>query len=114
MRLRLITPEAARTHPARGHLTRSLGARATLSIDVLRRPLLPGDGWVLCSDGLWSEATGGDRRGGAPPPRPEAARRLVTAACDRGARDNASAVVVRVERPGTPLPLRSRRWPSPR
>ena len=49
----LITEEEARNHPDSSVLTRSLGHRTEVEIEIDHVPLLPGDALLLCSDGLW-------------------------------------------------------------
>jgi protein phosphatase len=49
----LITEEEARNHPDSSVLTRSLGHRAEVEIEIDEVQLQPGDGLLLCSDGLW-------------------------------------------------------------
>src|SRR5436305_57245 len=52
VRMKLITPEQAATHPSRSLLTRSLGGEPVVQVDVNRHPVGRGDAFVLCSDGL--------------------------------------------------------------
>lgn len=54
LRMGLITPEQARTHPSRSQLTRCLGGDLVVRVDMLSQPLNSGDWVVLCSDGLWN------------------------------------------------------------
>jgi len=49
----LITEEEARNHPDASVLTRSLGHRPEVEIEIDRVPLQSGDALLLCSDGLW-------------------------------------------------------------
>jgi serine/threonine protein phosphatase PrpC len=49
----LITPEEAQNHPDASVLTRSLGHRSEVEIDIERVTLEVGDSLLLCSDGLW-------------------------------------------------------------
>lgn len=49
----LITPEQARLAGGRGLLTRALGADVGVEVDVQEQPVLPGDLYLLCSDGLF-------------------------------------------------------------
>ena len=56
----LITEEEARNHPDASVLTRSLGHRPEVEIEIDRVPIQPGDGLLLCSDGLWGYVSDGD------------------------------------------------------
>jgi PPM family protein phosphatase len=49
----LLTEEEARNHPDASVLTRSLGHRPTVEIEINEIALQPGDALLLCSDGLW-------------------------------------------------------------
>lgn len=49
----LITEEETRNHPDASVLTRSLGHRAEVEIELDQVSLQPGDALLLCSDGLW-------------------------------------------------------------
>ena len=47
-----ITAEQARTFPDRNIITRALGTRPVVSVDVTVMPVAQGDWYLLCSDGL--------------------------------------------------------------
>lgn len=47
-----ITEEEAKIHPQRNILTRALGTQGKLEIEVNSVPILKGDKFLLCSDGL--------------------------------------------------------------
>lgn len=112
LRLRIITPEQARWHPARSQLTRSLGAEVMVHVEVTKQPLRNGDTWVLCSDGVWSEVSSQEIAEAVDGVDPQAAaRRLAGVAADREASDNVTVVVVRVERlPEQAAERGGRRW----
>jgi serine/threonine protein phosphatase PrpC len=99
----LLTPEQAESHPASNVLIRAVGSDPDLEIDLGLERLRPGDRYLLCSDGLYRElpADGIAAVLGASAPS-EAARSLVRQACERGGRDNVTAVVVGIAacRPG--------------
>jgi serine/threonine protein phosphatase PrpC len=48
----LITDAEARTHPYRNVVTRALGGKMKVEIDVIEEKLEPGDHILLCTDGL--------------------------------------------------------------
>jgi serine/threonine protein phosphatase PrpC len=93
----LITEEQARTHAYRNLITRALGQRPEVKVDLIQERLRPGDLLLLCSDGLTNEVD--DARiahvlsQGSPV---ESVRSLVILANRGGGRDNISAVVARV------------------
>jgi serine/threonine protein phosphatase PrpC len=103
LRMRMITPEQAATHPARSMLTRSLGADLIVQPDLVKEPVRQDDTFVLCSDGVWdvisradlAEVAGAIGEPALPTPA-AAAQHLIEAAIDRGATDNVTVVVVRV------------------
>ena len=51
----LITDDEARTHPRRNIITRALGIDPTVRVDAWTLPIVRGDRFVLCSDGLSDE-----------------------------------------------------------
>jgi protein phosphatase len=53
-----ISPEQARSHPLRNVVTRALGGRADLVVDIQSRRMEPGNMLLLCSDGLTTMVTG--------------------------------------------------------
>ncbi len=101
VRMRLVRPERLRDHPGRNALTRTLGSRHIVRPDFVRLPLVDGDRFLLCSDGLWSELDEKELQRVLASSAPEdACRALVTGALDAGATDNVSAQVVRVSQTG--------------
>ena len=48
----LITPDTARNHPLRNIILRAVGQDSELALDLLRGRILPGDQFLLNSDGL--------------------------------------------------------------
>jgi protein phosphatase/serine/threonine-protein phosphatase Stp1 len=88
-----LAAEAAEAHPLANVITRAVGADADeLALDKVTGRLLPGDRFLLCSDGVWKTLTPGDLLGlldsdaGAQP--------VLSAALRRAARDNVTAVTV--------------------
>lgn len=92
-----LSREEALRHPQRNILTRALGTDGKVLVDGWELAAVPGDRYLVCSDGLFNELDPDemvDRLGEADPE--EAARHLVEAACAAGGRDNVTAVVVDV------------------
>lgn len=92
-----MTPEQARVNPRRNIITRALGLRPDVEVDVYEAPIEPGDTVVICSDGLHGLVGEDDivsyvRR--LPPA--DAVDALVRLANQRGGPDNISVVVARV------------------
>ncbi len=115
LRMKLITPEQAATHPARSQLTQSLGADPLVRVDLIREPLQRGDVFVLCCDGIWDVVTreeiadaAGDL-GNTLRHAAELAEHLVDAAIKRESADNVTALVVQVtsDQPVPPAVRRS-------
>jgi len=52
VKLGLLTDDEARRHPMRNIVTRALGNQPRVDVDVVEEPILPGDVFALCSDGL--------------------------------------------------------------
>lgn len=48
----ILTPEEARKHPLRNVITRALGSKDDVVVDVVDTRLIDGDIFLLCSDGL--------------------------------------------------------------
>jgi serine/threonine protein phosphatase PrpC len=103
LRMRMITPEQATTHPARSMLTRCLGNDLMVQVEIAKEPLRKDDTFVLCSDGVWDVVPRGDiadvatalAKGDLATPA-DAANVLVRTAIERGTTDNVTAVVVRL------------------
>jgi protein phosphatase len=94
----ILSSEEIERHPLRNVITKAVGAKDSLEVDVVEHTLAPGDVALLCSDGL--HAMIGDEeilRALTPHPDslPEAAARLIAAANDAGGKDNISVVLVR-------------------
>src|SRR5229473_6168319 len=97
VRLRILKPERVRDHPGRSTLTRTLGSRLIPRPDYLRQPVVAGDQFVLCSDGLWSEIEDAEIAASLAAHAPaDACRELIQCALQRECLDNISVQVVRV------------------
>lgn len=94
----MITEEQALTHPQANVITRAIGSDAeTLDLDKVTGQLLPGDRFLLCSDGLSKTlaesdiaATLRDRSGIAVP------ERLIELALAQRVGDNVTAVAIEI------------------
>ncbi len=94
----VLTAEEARRHPRRHALTRALGIRATLEVDVLEATTVkPPQTFVLCSDGLAPVLDEEIREVVDALPPQQAAERLVAMANERGGPDNVTVLVVAVQ-----------------
>jgi len=95
-----ISPEQARSHPLRNVVTRALGGRSDLVVDIQSRRMAEGDMLLLCSDGLTTMVpddeiarvlgeSGGDVG--------DAVQALVGLANERGGEDNITVVLLKFE-----------------
>jgi protein phosphatase len=94
-----ITPTEARHHPRRNIVTRALGIEPYVRVDTWMMPIIRGDRFLLCSDGLVDEVADDVIQAilAAHPDDPTiAAQALVDAANASGGRDNITAIVVDV------------------
>lgn len=90
-----LTPEQAAQHPDRNMITRSLGDRSEVDVDLTRQLLQPGDVLVLCSDGLSGLVSDQEIGQIATANRPQkAVQKLIDLANKRGGTDNISALVI--------------------
>ena len=105
VRMRIVKPERIRDHPGRNTLTRTLGSRLIPRPDYLRQPVLSGDQFVLCSDGLWSEIEDAEIGEVLAEHQPaDACRALLDLALGRDCSDNVSVQVIRVAAVSPPAP----------
>jgi serine/threonine protein phosphatase PrpC len=98
VRAKLLTPEQARRHPQRNLVTRALGSKPDVQVDLFEGELNAGDILLLCTDGLTGRVEDPEiaeivRQH---PPQ-EAARQLVALANERGGNDNISLLIVKAQ-----------------
>jgi serine/threonine protein phosphatase PrpC/outer membrane biosynthesis protein TonB len=95
VRAGMLTPEQARKHPQRNLVTRALGSRPTVEVDLFEGEISEGDTLLLCSDGLTGRVEDPEIAALVldHPPQ-EAARRLVALANDRGGNDNITVLLI--------------------
>ena len=93
-----ITYDEARYHPRRNIVTRALGIEPDVRVDSVQLPLIKGDRYLLCSDGLVDEVDDDQIAEilNAHPDPQAAADALVQAANDNGGRDNTTVIVADV------------------
>jgi serine/threonine protein phosphatase PrpC len=91
----ILTRDQAETHPQKNLITRALGTRPSVDIDLFETELCKGDIFLLCTDGLSGQV--GDEglaHSIRSLPPAQAAADLVEQANAHGGRDNVSVVVV--------------------
>jgi serine/threonine-protein phosphatase Stp1 len=92
----LLSEAEARVHPRANIVTRAIGVEDTLDLAIANLDVLPGDTYLLCSDGLNKTAEDHEIRdvlGHADPY--QVVRSLVHLGLTRGAPDNITAIVVK-------------------
>jgi PPM family protein phosphatase len=96
----IISADQARSHPLRNVVTRALGGRPELTVDLQEHKAQPGDVLLLCSDGLTSMVPDEDivrivdaARGNVE----QAAQALVEEANERGGEDNITVLLLKFE-----------------
>jgi protein phosphatase len=96
----IISAEQARAHPLRNVVTRALGGKSDLQVDMQSYELQPEDMLLLCSDGLTTMIHDEDIArvlGEAAGDIERAAQALVDAANTRGGEDNISVLLLKFE-----------------
>ena len=92
-----ITKEQAQTSQYRNVITRAVGIQESVQVDTLIVDLLPGDMFLLCSDGLHGYLADDEVAPlAAAVQLKDLATRMVALANDRGGKDNITAVVVSI------------------
>lgn len=105
VRAKLLTPEQARRHPQRNLVTRALGSKPDVQVDLFEGELEAGDTLLLCSDGLTGRVEDPELAAIALQyPAQEAARQLVALANERGGNDNISVLIVNARQEAVTVP----------
>lgn len=98
VRAGLLTREEAERHPQRNLITRALGIRPTVEVDIFEIRLRKGDALLFCTDGVSGEIPEEEMvrilRGMSPA---ASSAELVAQANALGGNDNATAMVVQAE-----------------
>jgi protein phosphatase len=102
-----VDPQKAHLHPLRHMLTRAVGAGEPLNlVDTRIDPLKQADRFLLCTDGLFNAVADSiiiDQLS-ADVPSSETSERLVMKALQNDARDNITALVIKLNRRGNNFP----------
>lgn len=94
----LLTKDEAEVHPRRNVLQRSMGVIEQVEIDVSAAiPVQRGDMFILCSDGLHGLVKEAEMREVARLPIDAATNEFIQRAIQRGAPDNVTVIMARVE-----------------
>jgi len=91
----IVSPEEAKVHPRRSAITRCLGRRPDVEVDIFDEEFHPGDKLVLCSDGLCDVVRDEEIKKAVSEYKPqEAVERMVDMANHRGGPDNITAIAI--------------------
>ncbi len=91
----ILTEEQAACHPMRNYITRAVATDDTVEPDVTEIPRLPGDRWLVCSDGLHGVVGKKELQRMISKENPEeAANEMLEAALGNGGKDNISLVIL--------------------
>jgi serine/threonine protein phosphatase PrpC len=93
----LITPQEAKKSPHRNVITRAVGNRDYVQVDTALVPLVQGDRFLLCSDGLHGYLQTSDIAPIVELGADRAVQRVIALANARGGKDNITAVLVEIE-----------------
>ncbi|NLG57040.1 MAG: Stp1/IreP family PP2C-type Ser/Thr phosphatase [Clostridiales bacterium] len=96
LRSGMLNSEDARTYPYRNIVTRAVGTDQALESDIARVDKLPGDRWLLCSDGLTEYASQEAITRAMALALSEAAEQLMALALSGGGRDNITLMFLEV------------------
>ena len=91
LRSQTITQEQAKHHPYRNVITRAVGTAALVEVDLIKTEKIPGDIWLVCSDGLFNKIDDSEMQDILLETAADAAAdRLLEMTLQRGAEDNVS------------------------
>ena len=95
----MLSREEAKNHPESNVITRAIGASPLVNIDMQSFRILPGDTFLLCSDGLYNAVCDEDfpyflTNFGLK----DCVDGLISRALENGAADNVSLIVLKGER----------------
>ena len=94
IRNHILTPNEAKTHPYRSVITRAIGTTPAVDVDMARIEKMPGDVWLVCSDGLFNKIEDTEIRDIILKTKEEnAIDQLLDLALKRGAEDNVTLLL---------------------
>jgi len=94
----ILNSDEIERHPLRNVITKAVGAKETIELDVVEQKLSPGDVALICSDGLHAMLNDEQIQQTLTPfpeSLEEAAGKLIDAANEAGGKDNVSVVLLR-------------------
>jgi PPM family protein phosphatase len=94
----ILNSDEIERHPLRNVITKAVGAKESIELDVVEQRLKNGDIVLICSDGLHAMLTDDQILASVtpfPPSLAEAAGKLIEAANEAGGKDNVSVVLLR-------------------
>jgi len=109
----LITSEQARHSQNKNLVTRALGVETTVDSEIHEHAVLPGDVYLLCSDGLSDMVPDEEIElclSSLMANLPLCAAQLVQAANDNGGRDNVSVILAMIKDPFPAVPMHCGWW----
>ena len=111
LRLGMVTPDKVDKVPQRNAITRAVGVYPHVEVDTLTLEVLPGDQFLLASDGLTGYLTDSEQLTSrlAVEDGKAAVESLIKLANESGGKDNITAVLVRIGRADTDDGTRARR-----
>jgi serine/threonine protein phosphatase PrpC len=111
-----LTREQAEKHPQRNLITRALGVKPSVDVDLFKGEIRSGDMLLLCSDGLSGSLSEQQMAAIAQAELPpKAAARLITLAKEQKAEDNLSVLIIRATAAAQPqvadeIPTQASSW----
>jgi protein phosphatase len=94
----ILNAQEIERHPLKNVITKAVGAKDTIEIEVVERKLAPGDIVLICSDGLHAMLNDDkilEVLTPAPASLEEGVNKLIEAANQAGGKDNVSVVLLR-------------------
>ena len=91
----MLTEEQAACHPMRNYITRAVGTEEAIEPDLMSVLRQPGDRWLICSDGLYSQMNREELQSlMSAESLEDAANRLMDTAMEYGGKDNITLILL--------------------